>query len=271
MIVESEIDVNTIYFHGSNNGKIDRFNPPSYSKPLFVTSDIDYANSYLEAVTVDGHSQFKEDADNGKIYIVSLNAPKINLFDATKSSDIASLKNVWPDYIIKSLELRKYSIWSVFRYMLPMLATYYSKSIGKNADKFKTLAKKEFVDELGVDLLVDGIIEIDKKRGHDMEKIFHDIDMTSRDSMWHALFQTISIFNKSLLALGYNAFRNIERKKKIQTNDAIGLMTPETIDSLVPKPLPKDMVERALDSIKSGDNQSANDQIREVLKEIKKS
>lgn len=271
MLTESEIDADTIYFHGSNNGKIDKFNPPNFSKPLFVTSDIDYANEYLEAVTVDGRSQFKEDDDGGKVYMVSLNAAKIKLFDATKSSDISRLKKLWPEYIMKSLELRKYSIWSVFRYMLPALVAFYNKPVLKDVDKFKAWVEKDFPDELGADLLVDGVVEIDKKRGKQMEKIIHGVVASDRDSMWHALFQVIAVFNASLLALGYNAFRNIERKKKVQTNDSIGLMDPETIDSLVPKPLPKEIVEKALNSIKSGKRkQDANARMREALKEIKK-
>ena len=267
---ESEIDSSKIYFHGSNNGKISKFDPPNFYKPLFVTSDIDYANAYIEATTVNGRSQFKEDDDGGKVYMVSLNAAKIKLFDAMKSSDISRLKKLWPEYIMKSLELRKYSIWSVFIYMLPALVAFYNTPVLKDVDKFRSWVEKDFPDELGTDLLVDGVVEIDKKRGKQMEKILHGVVSSDRDSMWRALFQTIAVFNASLLALGYNAFRNIERKKKVQTDDSIGLMSVETIDSLVPKPLPKEVVEKALDAVGSG-KQDANAKMRDMLKRLKSS
>lgn len=267
---ESEIDSSKIYFHGSNNGKISKFDPPNFYKPLFVTSDIDYANAYIEATTVNGRSQFKEDNGGGKVYMVSLNAKKIKLFDATKSSDIARLKSVWPEYIIKSLELRKYSIWSVFRYMLPALVAFYNDPIKKDVDKFRTWIENEFSDELGTDLLVDGVVKIHKKRGKQMEKILKGVDPDSKASMWQALFKAIAIFNASLLALGYNAFRNVERMKRARTDDSVGLMSVETIDSLVPKPLPKEVVEKALDAVGS-EKKDANAKMRDMLDEIKSS
>lgn len=228
---------NHVYYHGSNNGKITRFNPPSPDKPLFVTSDIEYANVYVKANTVNGHSRLHE-SDDGKVYLIKLNSKKIKLFDATSNIDIERLKDIWPEYLLKAFKLKKYSIWSVFKYIVPDFIAYYG-ICDEDKEKFRKWIETNVEDELGSDLVIDGVVYIcnEGKFKSAFKDIFKKVKIEDKQSTWDALFKSIAVFNHSLVDLGYNAFRNIERTRNVVTNDAIGIMSVDALESLSPVPL----------------------------------
>ena len=249
-IDESKIDPSLLYFHGSNNGKITKFRPPSPERPLFVTADIDYANAYLDAVSVNGRSKFNEDKDPGKVYMMSLNPDKINLFNATKQSDIDKLEGVWPKYIIDSISKKEWSIWSIFKWIVPFLHKYYC-DFDKDPRKLKAYLEKEQVkDEFGISELVFGIEEIDVMYGDKLEPVFkQNKGKDSKEAEWDELFFIIKIFNMSLVELGFNAFLNIEHVGNTKTDKAIGLFSPDCLDSLTPTPLDGETVKKIINDL----------------------
>lgn len=256
---EGTIDSDKLYFHGSENGNIKRLYAPTPEKPLFVTADIDYANEYLQAAHPNGHAKFDEDESPGKVYIIDLDFDDIKLFDARIKDDKDSLEHHWPPYILDQLAEKDYSIWSVFRYLIPTLKKFY---IDFNRDfvKFSKYIQtdKNFEDEMGKESLLDGIQIIDEKYGDKILSLFSENNPDEDPDFDNVLFGIITMFNNTLVEEGFNAFRNTEtlragklRQAEIKTTTAIGIMDKECIKDFCPKPLDTEMVKQAIEDLKS--------------------
>lgn len=258
---EGTIDSDKLYFHGSENGNIKRLYAPTPEKPLFVTADIDYANEYLQAAHPNGHAKFDEDESPGKVYLIDLNFDEIKMFDATVEKDKEKLEKHWPPYILDQLAQGEYSIWSVFKYLLPNLTKFY---IDSKRD-FITLSNNlindtSFKDDMGVESVLEAIKFIDENYGDKIVKLYQQNKHEEDPDYDNVLFGIIALFNKTLAKEDFNAFRNTEtlkagkkRKEEIKTKDAIGIMAPECLKDFTTTPLETELVKQAIDDLKSDD------------------
>lgn len=246
---ESDLDKTKLYFHGSANGKISKFTVPSPARPLFVTADIDYANEYLRAAHVKGRAKFNESDDSGKVYLFDLDFENINLFDGTNPEDLEKIKKWWPPYITDQLRDNKYSIWSIFKHMLkPLRAFMYDDKWRRDFSRWSEYVSSltDFEDEQGFEKYCEGIAFLDSMYGMYILKLYtSDVD---DDDILYAL---IALFNRTLVHEGFNAFKNHEimRKTNIESDYAIGLMSPACVKSLSPVPLAEEVVKAAIEDL----------------------
>lgn len=256
---EANIDTNKLYFHGSENGNIKRLYAPTPEKPLFVTADIDYANEYLQAAHPNGHAKFDENESPGKVYLIDLDFDDIKMFDARVKEDKEKLVSHWPPYILDQLSEKDYSIWSVFRYLVPTLKRFYV-DFNRNFQTFSDdiNADNRFEDEMGKDVLLDGIKFINQKYGNKILALFNANKPDEDPEFDNVLFGIIAIFNNTLVKENFNAFRNTEtlkagklRQAEIKTTTAIGIMDKECIKDFCPKPLNTELVKQAIEDLKS--------------------
>lgn len=283
-ITESRIDSSLLYFHGSSNGKISKFREPSPAHPLFVTADIDYANAYIYAAHVNGRAQFNEDDEPGKVYLLSLNADKINMFDALKDEDVALLERRWPKYVVDSIKTKKWSVWSILR-RVAMMYRIFNRECDCDASLFTEWLEAKINsgmldEEMSIESLVDCICIMDASMGPGDDLLCavipreEDGPEENPDAQeWRVLGVLSELFNKTLVKLGFNAFRNVESAAGVKTDTAIGLFSPECVNSLTPTPLPellvKDVIEELSKAGKFRDRTSSNDKIKMVLAKTK--
>ena len=256
---EGVIDSEKLYFHGSENGNIKTLNKPTPEKPLFVTADIDYANEYIQAAHPNGHAKFDEDENPGKVYLINLDFDEIKMFDGTVEEDREKIEKYWPPYILDQLANGEYSIWSIFKYLLPNLTKFYIDSRRDFLTVSNMLTNdKSFKDDMGLDAVLDAIKFIDEHYGDKIVKLYNQNDHKEDPDYDNVLFGIITLFNKSLVKAKFNAFKNTEtlkagklRKREIKTKDAIGIMAPECLKEYTTIPLETELVKQAIEDLKS--------------------
>lgn len=246
---ESDLDRNRLYFHGSANGSISKFRAPSPRFPLFVTADIDYANEYLRAAHVKGRAKFNESDDSGKVYLFDLDFENINLFDGTNDEDLEKLKQWWPPYVTDQLKEDKYSIWSIFKHMLkPLRAFMYNDEWHRDFSRWSEYVSslKDFEDEQGLEKYCAGIAFLDSMYGVYLLDLY-----TSDADDDDILYALIKLFNLTLVHEGFNAFKNHEtiRETNVESDYAIGLLSPDCVKSLSPVPLDQEAVKAAIEDL----------------------
>lgn len=104
MVLESKIDVNKVWYLGNNQGPNLKLMKPDWSKPLFLTTDIDYAATY---------------SDYG-IWKVTLDKSVLNnILDFKNRSDVKKLN--WPKLLIDKINKGDSDLNSIARDLYAMI------------------------------------------------------------------------------------------------------------------------------------------------------
>lgn len=274
LLSEANLSKDQLFFHGTKN-QLQRLKSPTAERPFFVSGNLEYAYAYAYAGQVNGRTQFTIKQEKpGYVYIVEL-SDGINLFDALNNNDISKLARKYPKYIIESLKTKEWSIWSIFQHVNKILYTFYKHKFS-NIDQLKKLLRnKNFNDQLGNTLLLNGIDQMLANYGSQYKSIY-----SSGNNEWQSLFQLISLFNTHIEELGFNAFINRENVSRVKeaANDivttrlAIGLMSIDCIKCGIPEPLSIPKVKQYIhkNNGKLGDIVSTKDkrQMSEAAKSI---
>lgn len=233
MFKESELNPNINYYHGTNN-PLKVIDAPSPYKPFFISPTLEYAIQYAGIGQINDRSDFSIKKQNGYVYIIHLNHNNIKILDCTKDSEIILLAKYYPQYILDNIFYKKYSIWSIFKFLNKQLYILYTKGFKTTNDYFRYLDTTDFQDHFG---------NIEFKKGLNFlvsryRKIYTKIYKSGKSES-QCLYLLISLFNLHITKLGFNGFSNIERveisKNKYIYGESIGLFDKSCILNITPK------------------------------------